>query len=164
MKRGHTVHFDDLKGNERWSTGSQAITQEQIIDFASVWDPQTFHVDVDEARSSTFGGLVASGLHTLLVTYRLFNELGILKDSAIAGLGYQQIRFEAPVRPGDLLRVDVWIHSLRATGSGDRGIVTFALDTSNQDGKTVLTAALAVLAAKSTVKVTTDLLPTRRGG
>jgi acyl dehydratase len=142
------MHFDDLNGTESWSTVAQAISQEEIIAFASVWDPQNFHVDVEEARSSTFGGLVASGLHTLLVTYRLFDQLGILRDSAIAGLGYQDIRFEAPVRPGDRLRVEVWIHTLRDTRSAQRGIVTFALKTLNQEGAVVLTARLAILAAR----------------
>jgi acyl dehydratase len=147
------MHFDDLSGHERWLTGSLVVTQDEIISFASNWDPQTFHVDVDEARSSTFGGLVASGLHTLLVTYRLFNELGILSGSAIAGLGYQAVRFDAPVRPGDRLKVDVRVHSLRQTRTHNRGIVTFALETSNQDGTVVLSARLAILAASALTSI-----------
>jgi acyl dehydratase len=153
------MHFDDLNGDEHWSTESQIIRQQEIIDFASVWDPQTFHVDVERARSSAFGSLVASGLHTLVVTYRLFNQLGILSDSAIAGLGYKEVCFEAPVRPGDRLRVDVRIRSLRESRTGDRGIVAFGLQTSNQDGETVLTAELAILAAKSQLNTAAETFP-----
>jgi acyl dehydratase len=92
--------------------------------------------------------MVASGLHTFLLTYKLFNRLGLLRESALAGLGFDELSFLKPVAPGDTLRVRVSVAALRESTRGDRGVVTLDLRTSNQRDEQVLKVRVSILVAK----------------
>ena len=99
------LYFEDLEVGMAAEAGSRTVTKEGIIEFAEQWDPQPFHVDEEAAEESIFGGLVASGLHTLsscnvLATDAIFGDLAVL-----GGRGIDELRFHEPVRPGDTLRV-----------------------------------------------------------
>ena len=79
------------------------LTEEEIIAFARQWDPQPFHVDPVAAKASIYGGLIASGWQTALMTMRLQVE-NLLNDTDAQGSpGVENIRFRKPVRAGDRL-------------------------------------------------------------
>jgi len=139
---GPSLFFDDLVVGQSFTTGTEQVTAEEIIAFARRWDPQPFHVDPVAAEASHFGGLVASGLHTLSQTFRLFEDLRLFRDSVVAGAGMEGVRFLAPVRAGDVLRVKVTVAEVRPTRRPDRGIVALRFETTNQDGVAVLAAEL----------------------
>ena len=132
-------YFEDFKTGERFVSGGMTLTETGIIEFARQWDPQPFHVDIEFARKWSFGGLVASGLHTMCVTLKLWLEMGVLKASSLGSPGLGETQFPRPVRPGDTLRVITDIVELRASASKpDRGICRLRQVTINQRGEHVM--------------------------
>ena len=61
------LYFDEVPVGYRSEVGSYKLTQEEIVSFAKVWDPQTFHIDEEAAKNSMFGGIVASSLHLFAI-------------------------------------------------------------------------------------------------
>jgi acyl dehydratase len=140
---GGCIFFEDLKVGQRFESGTHEIDERQIIEFASQFDPQPFHLDPEAAKDSVFGGLVASGWHTAAVSMRLF----VKSDLAIAGglVGAAaEIAWPNPTRAGAILKVESEILELRASRSRkDRGIATIRSETKDQFGE-----ILQVLVAK----------------
>jgi acyl dehydratase len=133
------LYFEDFKVGDRFVSGGMTITEAAIIDFARQWDPQPFHIDVEFARTWTFGGLIASGLHTMSITLRLWLDQGVFKACCLGAGGIGPVTFARPVRPGDTLRVTTAIVELRASASKpDRGLVKISQVTSNQRGEAVM--------------------------
>lgn len=133
------MYFEDFEPGQQFSTASQVISQDDIIGFASQWDKQSFHLDPVAAESSIYGGLIASGFHTLLISFNLVVEAAIWTKSSQGSPGMEDLRWLAPVRPGDTLTVDFEVVSKRkSTTRSDRGYVLWDHFTRNQDGVRVL--------------------------
>jgi acyl dehydratase len=132
-------YFEDVKVGDRFASGTYEVTAEGIISFAREFDPQAFHVDLSAANKSVFKGLAASGWHTAAITMRLFVQATNFGEGAV-GLGVDELRWPAPVRPGDTLRVQVEIVDLRESRSKlDHGIIRIRNTTTNQRGEVVQT-------------------------
>ncbi|MEF8853069.1 MAG: MaoC family dehydratase [Haloarculaceae archaeon] len=98
--------FADVSVGETDSFGSYEVTAAEVVEFAERYDPQPFHTDPEAAAETPFGGLVASGWHTAAMTMRLLVE-NFLSDVATRGaLGVDDLRWRAPVRPGQTLTVE----------------------------------------------------------
>jgi acyl dehydratase len=141
--------FDDIPvGLVMASPDAYEITRDEIIEYAGRFDPQPFHLDEEAAARTDFGGLVASGLHTLSVSNRLgWDETP--GTAAVAGLGIDELRLLHPVRPGDRLRQSTEIIEVRPSRSRrDRGIVRARRATRNQDEVLVLTYLLTWMVAR----------------
>ena len=110
-------YYEDFKTGERFISGGMTMTEAGIIEFARQWDPQPFHIDVEFAKKWQFGGLIASGLHTMCVTLRLWLDLGIFHTCSLGSPGLGETQFPRPVRPGDTLRVITDIVWASALGS-----------------------------------------------
>jgi acyl dehydratase len=131
-------YFEDIVEGERLNCRPMAISREAIIAFAKEFDPQPFHVDEEAARSSIFGGLVASSLHTLSACTRVVVEA--LSDVAILiGLGIDEVKMFNPVRPGDVLIVDAgWVDLKRSQSKPDRGFARVRCWVGNTKGEAVV--------------------------
>ncbi len=132
-------YFEDFSPGECATVGSHHVTLEEIVQFARAWDPQPTHVDAGAAPDSQFRGLIASGAHLMAISVRLLVTSQEQPVAVVAGLGWDEVRFLAPVRPGDtvtLLRRCVEARPSRS--KPDRGIVCNALQLINQDGAEVL--------------------------
>jgi acyl dehydratase len=133
-------YFDDFAVGERFLTRGVTLTESLIIDFAMTYDPQPFHVDVEAARQSNYGGLIASGFHTLALGFRLVLETGIFRSASMGSPGFDELRWLKPVRPGDTLRVEFEVMEKTPSRSKpDRGILRMAYRIKNQKDETVLT-------------------------
>lgn len=131
-------YLDDLTAGERFTTAGITLTEAQIIDFAMMYDPQAFHLDTDAAARSPYGGLIASGFQTIALTFRLFIQTGVLADSSMGSPGIDELRWLAPVRPGDTLGAEVEVLEVKPSRSRpDRGIARLRYTTLNQHGETV---------------------------
>lgn len=131
-------YLDDLKPGERFTTAGITLTESQIIDFAMMYDPQAFHLDTDAAARSPYGGLIASGFQTIALTFRLFIQTGVLANASMGSPGIDELRWLAPVRPGDTLRAEVEVLDVKPSRSRpDRGIARLRYTTLNQHGESV---------------------------
>ena len=134
-----TKYFDDFEIGEEIELGSVVVTESAIVEFAEEFDPQPFHVDPQAAVESPFGGLVASGWHTCSLYMRLLCD-GLVADSSSQGsTGMEELRWLAPVRPGDTLRARyVVLDARRSDKRPNRGTITFRAEMLNQDDVLVL--------------------------
>jgi acyl dehydratase len=145
-------YFDDLRSGERLQSGQYIVTEEEIINFAREFDPQSFHLDSAAAQQSMFKGLIASGWHTAAITMRLFVQTLNFAEGAI-GLGVDELRWPNPVRPGDVLEVETEIVDLRESRSKpNHGIIRLRNVTSNQRGEIVQTMMASAMVPKRKVK------------
>jgi len=114
------------------------VGKDEIIAFARQYDPQYFHLDEEAARNSIFGGLVASGWHTAALTMRLITESEFKAAAGTIGLGFDELRWLAPVLPGDELHVESEVLAVRPSESRpDRGLIKMRTRTLNQRGEAV---------------------------
>ena len=143
-------HFEEFHVGDVIETEGATVTDGQIMDFALRFDPQPFHLDQIAAAAGPFGGLIASGFHTLALSFRLVRDTGIVTGTSLGGSGMDELRWLRPVRPGDTLRVRVVVQETIRSRRGDRGTVRLAYTTLNQHGEAVMTATLNhIVAARS---------------
>jgi acyl dehydratase len=134
-----TCYFEDFKPGDRFESPGMTMTESAIIDFAARFDPQPFHMDRVAAEKSIYGGLIASGIHTVAVTFRLLLQTGALANN-LGSPGFDELRWLRPVRPGDTLRAVGEVVEVRPSASRpDRGTVRFRCTTLNQNDEPVQT-------------------------
>jgi acyl dehydratase len=135
-------HFEDYVPGLSETLGPIAMTEAAIIEFARRYDPQVIHTDPALAAAGPFGGLIASGWHTVCVVMRELVQ-GYLADSAsLASPGVDELRWLKPVRPGDSLHVRVTVvEANRSRSKPDRGLVRTSIEAINQRGEVVMSMA-----------------------
>jgi acyl dehydratase len=132
-------YFEDIEVGSRQCSASIQLTEQDILDFARIYDPQPMHVDPEAARKGPFGGLIASGWHTAALVMKLIAEARPFGDAEVLGLGVDELRWPAPVRPGDTIQCEMEIISMRTSQSKpDYGIVKVKVTTRNQNGQPVM--------------------------
>lgn len=103
-------YYEDLSVGDVAEFGQYEMTREEIIDFASKYDPQPFHLSEEGGEASLFGGLCASGWHTCAATMRLMvEEMTKQKTAGLGSPGIDELKWLKPVFPGDVLRVKTTI-------------------------------------------------------
>jgi acyl dehydratase len=138
--------FEDFKVGDVMEFAPLAITAADIKSFAARFDPQPMHLDEAAAQNTIVDGLFASGLHMVCVHMRLFAD-GVLRDSTSMGSpGVEEIRYLAPVRPGDSLTLRVEIVGARPSKSRpEMGLVNFRSHMINGGGKPVLAVTATLM-------------------
>ena len=140
MSSSPVRYFEDFKAGDRFESASLTISERLILEYARFYDPQVFHTDPEAAKATVYGGLIASGLQTIGIAFKLFFETGVLSACSLGSPGLDEIRWKAPVRPGDTLRVVAEILEARPSISKpDRGLVRILYTMLNQRGETVTT-------------------------
>lgn len=136
--QARSAFLDDFEAGDRFATGAVTVTEADIIDFALRYDPQPFHLDAHAAAESVYGGLIASGFQTIALCFRLFIQTGMLAESSMGSPGIDELRWLAPVRPGDTLHTEVEVVEVRPSRSkSDRGIARLRYNAVNEHGETV---------------------------
>lgn len=127
-------YLEDYVTGDVHELGSLVVEEAEVLDFARRYDPQDIHADPEKARAGPFGGLIASGWHTAAMTMRLYVRHYLSNASSLGSPGIDELRWRAPVRPGDTLSVRVTILEARRSASKpDRGVVRSLIEVLNQD-------------------------------
>lgn len=142
------LYFEDLAVGDTFSFGSKTMEQQEIIEFAEQFDPQYFHTDEVAARDSLFGGLVASGWHTVSVCNRLIIDDVFSNISVMGGTGTDDLRWPSPVRPGDSIKGVVRVVETRNSGYENSGHIEMTIDATNQYDEPVLTMTNTIIVEK----------------
>ena len=133
-------YFEDFAAGERFTTAGCTLSEAQILAFALEWDPQPFHLDKIFAAEGPYAGLIASGFQTLLISFRLWHAAGVINAASIGSPGMDDLRWTAPVRPGDTLHVEAEVLETRESRSKpDRGTAVIAYAVVNQEAVPVMT-------------------------
>lgn len=147
--------FEDYVSGRVYELGAITVTEAEIVEFAARFDPQSFHLDPIKAAASQFGGIVASGWHTIGVAMRLLVDHYLTHVASLGSPGVDEIRWPNPVRPGDTLRIRAAIIETRVSRSKpDRGIVRTRIEALNQKDELVLSMiAVSFLGRRPTAEL-----------
>jgi acyl dehydratase len=128
-----TRWFEDYRDGLVLEFGAVHVDEAEVVEFARRYDPQPFHVDAGAAAQGDFGGLIASGWHTGSLMMRLLVDHYLAPASSLGSPGIDELRWLAPVRPGDTLSVRVTVIEVRRSQSKpDRGLVRSLIEVLNQ--------------------------------
>ena len=133
------IPFESFEIGQKQSFGIYEVTEDEIIEFASKYDAQFFHLDHEAAKDSLFGGLCASGWHTCAMTMSMMVENMDLHGRSLGSPGIDSLRWLRPVYPGDILSVQMEV--LDTVPSKRRptiGVVTNKVSVSNHKGVVVM--------------------------
>ncbi len=133
-------YWEDYEVGQKFPLGSTSFSEQEIVDFARQFDPQTFHIDRDAAARSMFGGIIASGWHVASKMMRLFVDNYVDHRTALGSPGLDELRWLKPVRPGDTLTG--WVVCAAKVPSRSRpqmGVIHEEWTVANQKGEVVMT-------------------------
>lgn len=138
-----TIYFEDLEIGAIEGFGRYEVTREQVIEFASKFDPQPFHLDDDAAAKSLFGKIAASGWHTAGMAMRMvvdhWKATGVAETS-LGGAGMDEVRWPHPVYPGDILRCEIeLLEKIPSRSKPFMGILKSRWNVYNQNDVLVMT-------------------------
>jgi acyl dehydratase len=132
-------YFEDYVAGAVYEYGYLQVSEAEIVDFAATFDPQPIHIDAAFAAAGPFHGLIASGWHTTAIFMRLLADHYISRVASLASPGIDELRWPAPLRPGDSVHVRAAILEARPSRSKpDRGLVRTRAQLISQNGEDVL--------------------------
>lgn len=145
--------FEDFEIDTFQEFGKHTVTEEEIIEFASKYDPQPFHLSQEAGEAMHFGGLCASGWHTCAIAMRMVVD-HMPEDSASLGSpGIDELRWTKPVFPGDTLRMKSTVTGRKPSRSRpDMGIVNLHNEIFNQNDEMVLSYKPIIMIRKRNVE------------
>jgi acyl dehydratase len=133
-------YFEDFYAGQEIDLGQRTVSEEEIVAFATQFDPQPFHVDRAAAEASIYGGVIASGWHTCSMMMRMVVDGMMNASSSMGSPGLENVRWLLPVRAGDTLSVRYLTQQVKASHSKpDRGVVWSKWIATNQRGEQVCT-------------------------
>ena len=135
------VYFEDLQVGQTAAFGRYEVTRDEVIQFASAYDPQPFHLSDEAAAQTHFGRISASGWHTCAMTMRmLVDNITARRQAGLGSPGLDELRWLKPVYPGDVLRVETELLSKRQSHSRpEMGSFQSLVKVYNQDDVAVMT-------------------------
>ncbi len=132
-------YFEDFVVGETIVHGSRTVGADDIVAFATEFDPQPFHLDAASPQAAFTGGLIASGWHVAAIFMRLMCDSFLLDSASMGSPGIAMLKWVKPVRPGDTLAARSTVTRLRPSRSRpDRGLVEFRHEVTNHDGELVM--------------------------
>lgn len=132
-------YFEDYVPGSLHEFGWIQVEQDEVLAFGKRFDPHIFHTDPETAKSTMYGGLIASGWHTAALMMRLYAENYLSPVSSIGSPGVDELKWLLPVRPGDSLAIRVTIQDAsRSKSKPDRGIVHSFIEVLNQKNAVVM--------------------------
>lgn len=140
MEQTDKLYWEDFKVGDVAPMGERMLSEDEIIAFARDYDPQAFHVDPAAAGQSMYGGLIASGWHTVALVMRMMVDSYLGRSASLGSPGVDNVRWLKPVRPGDTIRARREVLETRASRSRpDMGVVKTRWEVFNQDDELVMT-------------------------
>ena len=137
---GDGQYFEDFAVGDVFRVGPVALAEADIIEFGRQFDPQPFHIDPAAAAETIYGGIIASGWHTVCATFRALIDAGFLRGGGMGSPGLTELRWIKPVRAGEGLEVTLTVVSSRPSRTrDDRGYVELDFAAINPAGETVMT-------------------------
>lgn len=132
------LFLEELEVGRPYGSAEYEVSLEEIVTFASRYDPQPFHLDAEAAERSAFGRLVASGWHTAAIAMRLRVTGDLKLAGGWIGMGIESLKWPKPVIPGDRLRCETEVLEKRESKSNTkRGVIKVRTSLFNQDGELV---------------------------
>jgi acyl dehydratase len=138
------LHWEDFSPGRVIECGSRLVTREQIVAFAAEFDPQPMHLDEAVASASLLGGLSASGWHSCCILMRMLTDAFIGESAFLGAPGVEEVRWIAPLRPGERVTARTTVLETRASRSRpDMGFVKFQFELLDAAGAQIMTLVVS---------------------
>ena len=132
-------YFEDFALGDVFRAKPVSVSEAEIVEFARRYDPQPFHTDKAAAAKSQFGGLIASGMQVMAVSFASMIEAGFLKGGGMGSPGLDEVRWWKPMRPGDAIVMQARVIEIKPSATrADRGYVTLVFEVFNQKRERVM--------------------------
>lgn len=146
------LYYDDVEINAELTTTSHVIAYKDILAFADITlDHHPLHTDEEHCKTTRFGRPIAHGLYSLALMEGLKSRIQMYEHTSIASLGWDKVRFRAPLFPDDEVHVKVTFTNKRDSSKAGRGVVTEKVVLINQTGDVVTEAEHTTLLIKRAV-------------
>ena len=134
------LYFEDYEVGQTAAFGNYQVTREEIIEFASKYDPQPFHLSDESAAGTHFGKLAASGWHTgAMCMAMLVENMKNVQAASLGSPGLDQLLWKKPVHAGDTLRVETeLIEKRRSKSRPEMGLTRNRIKVLNQSDEVVM--------------------------
>jgi acyl dehydratase len=143
------LYWEDFAPGDVANYGPRLVTREEIVAFAAEFDPQPMHLDEDAARAGMLGGLAASGWHSCALLMRIISDGFLLDSRFMGGTGVDEVRWHAPVRPGDRLTVRATVLETRQSSSRpELGFAKVLFEMFNAAGQKLMTMTPNMMLAR----------------
>lgn len=146
------LYLEDICQGQKFGSGEFSLSVDSIKEFATLWDPQVFHLDEVAAQETFFQGLAASGWQTACITMRLFVTGEFQPVNGFIGAGIDELRWFRPVRPDDVLHLESEVLEARPMrskpGYGICKVKVVTLDAANQPVQQFVTSMVVEARAK----------------
>ena len=134
------IYWEDFKPGDTAVMGEKTMDEADMIAFAKAYDPQPFHIDKAAATQSMYGGLIASGWHTVALVMRMMVDSYLNASASLGSPGVDNVRWLKPVRPGDTIRATRAVVETRPSSSRpEMGLVKSRWEVFNQSDELVMT-------------------------
>jgi len=138
-RKSFKYYWEDFPAGKSEEFGGVRVDRDEIIEFARRYDPQPFHVDEEEAKRSSFGGLIASGWMTAGLAMKMACDAFWSHAASLGSPGVEQLKWTRPVRPGDTLKVRLTVLEARPLKSKPNvGLLKNRWEVLNQDREVVM--------------------------
>jgi acyl dehydratase len=149
MNEAELLHFEDFRTGQLFRLGRHTLKADEMIEFASEFDPQPQHTDPEAAKHSILGGLAASGWHLGALAMRMMVDGLFNRATSMGSPGIDEIQWRRPVLAGDRIRLDGEVLDTRPSSRSDRGFVRFRFsmtrDEEKRDGEPVMVFVSSVM-------------------
>lgn len=141
-----TLTFEDFPLGRFGTFGPRHVSRDEMIAFATEFDPQPMHLDEEAAKHTMLRGLAGSGWHLCSLMMRMMFDGYIERTASLGSPGVDEVRWLLPLRPGDDLMLDVDVAATRVSRSRpEMGIVTFAMRMRNASDQVLLEAVSPIM-------------------
>lgn len=142
-------HWEDFSPGSVLEFGPRLVTREEIVEFAAAFDPQPMHLDEAAARESMLGSLAASGWHSCCLLMRMLSDGFISGLSFMGAQGVEEVRWLAPLRPGETVRARATVLETRPSRRRPQlGLVKFLFELIDSSGARVMTLTMSPMFAR----------------
>lgn len=140
------LHWEDFEKGAVAVYGPRLVTREEIVAFASEFDPQPMHLDEAAASTTLLGGLAGSGWHTCCLLMRMIADGFIVNSTSMGAPGVDEVRWLKPLRPGSQIRIRSTVLDTRASGSRPTmGLVKFLFEVLDENDTLVSTLTTTLM-------------------
>ena len=136
-------YFEDYVAGAVHEFGSIVVTEHEVLDFGKRFVPLAYHTDPELAKTSIYGGLIASGWHTAALMMRLYTDHYLSKIANLGSPGADELKWDRPVFPGDDLSIRITVlETRRSESKPDRGIIRSFVEVLNQNRQVVMSVKM----------------------
>jgi acyl dehydratase len=148
-------HFEDFSPGSVFEGGPRRVSRDEIVDFATAFDPQPMHLDEAAAQASMLGTLAASGWHSCCLLVRMLNDSFIGQSSFLGAAGVEEVRWLQPLRAGETVTARATVLEARPSGSRPGvGFVKFLFELFDSTGALLMTLTVSPMFARRDAAVT----------